>query len=175
MENQELSHSLSQHSHTLIYCFICGIAYKQSHFISHYTECKSNYLSSLNFKIRPLKEPQGFDSLLLMIQRKEDITSLLEEYNKIVEDIHFELIYKQCPKCNKKFYPNAYLKHSSKCNKKRSMTDCEITKVMEEIDEMGNCKVMKKRRKMSMENLKLIAKDEIKGFKHFNLLRYLNK
>ena len=55
------------------------------------------------------------------------------------------------------------------------MTDCEVTKVMEEIDEMEECKVTKKRRKMSMENLKSIAKDEIKGFKHFNLLQYLNK
>ena len=175
MENQESSHCLSQHNHTLIYCFICGIAYKQSHFISHYTECKSNYLSSLNFKIRPLMEPKGFDTFLLMIERKEDITPFLEEYNKIVEGIHFELICKQCPRCNKKFYPNAYLKHCSKCNRKSSMTDCEISKVMEDVDDNGQRKVTKKRRKMSMENLKLIAKDEIKGFKSFNLLRYLNK
>ena len=73
--------------------------------------------------------------------------------------------------CDKKFYPNAYLKHSSKCNRKRSMTDGEVTKVFEG----EQCKVTKRRRKMSMENLKSIAKDEIKGFKSFNLLRYLNK
>ena len=81
----------SHHNHPLIYCFICGIAYKQSHFISHYTECKSNYLSSLSFKIRPLNEPKGFDLLLSMLERKEDITPILEEYNKVVEEIHFEI------------------------------------------------------------------------------------
>ena len=161
----------SHHNHPLIYCFICGIAYKQSHFISHYTECKSNYLSSLSFKIRPLNEPKGFDLLLSMLERKEDITPILEEYNKVVEEIHFELICKKCPRCDKKFYPNAYLKHSSKCNRKRSMTDREVTKVFEG----EQCQVTKRRRKMSMENLKSIAKDEIKGFKSFNLLRYLNK
>ena len=111
-----------------------------------------------------------FDPVQAINELKQNSVSK-EEYNKVVEEIHFELICKKCPRCDKKFYPNAYLKHSSKCNRKRSMTDGEVTKVFEG----EQCKVTKRRRKMSMENLKSIAKDEIKGFKSFNLLRYLNK
>lgn len=175
--SQENNHPFQhQHSHILIYCFICGIAYKQNHFISHYTECKNSYLTNPTYDNRPIQEPPNFDIFLRKIKQKEDLTSVLEEYNKVVEEIHFNLISKECPKCKKKFYPDDYLKHSFKCLRKRSLTEGDFVKCMNEINSNSkNDKKQKKRRKLSMENLKSITKDEIKSFKSFNLLRYQNK
>ena len=69
--SKENNHSLQhQHSHSLIYCFICGIAYKQSHFISHYTECKNNYLTNPTYDTRPVQEPPNFEIFLTKIKKK---------------------------------------------------------------------------------------------------------
>lgn len=176
--SKENNHSLQhQHSYSLIYCFICGIAYKQSHFISHYTECKNNYLTNPTYDNRPVQEPPNFEIFLTKIKKKEDLSSFLEEYNKVVEEIHFNLISKECPKCKKKFYPDDYLKHSFQCLRKRSLTEGDLVKCIDDINNNSstNDTKQRKRRKMSMENLKSITKDEIKSFKYFNLLRYQNK
>ena len=158
----EKSNSNDSNTNNLIYCFICGIAFKQFHFVSHYRECKENYVFNENNK-RQIKEPKQFDEFLLKIENREDISKELNEYNNFVESIHFELINKECPNCKQKFYPNEYLTHAKTCFHRKSLT-------FEPIQE----RYQRKRRKMSMEILKSIAKDEVKCFKCFNILRYQN-
>ena len=92
--NSNDSNCSSKSSHNLIYCFICGIAYKKSHFVNHYRECKENYVTNPNFSERPIKEPEIFNELLLKIENKEDATEALNEYKKMVESLHFDLIYR---------------------------------------------------------------------------------
>ena len=89
----EKSNSNDSNTNNLIYCFICGIAFKQFHFVSHYRECKENYVFNENNK-RQIKEPKQFDEFLLKIENREDISKELNEYNNFVESIHFELINK---------------------------------------------------------------------------------
>lgn len=59
--NSNESNSSNKSSHTLIYCFICGIAYKKSQFVLHYRECKKNYVTNPNYNERPIKEPDNFN------------------------------------------------------------------------------------------------------------------
>lgn len=144
----EKSNSNDSNTNNLIYCFICGIAFKQFHFVSRYRECKENYVFNENNK-RQIKEPKQFDEFLLKIENREDISK--------------ELVNKECPNCKQKFYPNEYLTHAKTCFLRKSLT-------FEPIQE----RYQRKRRKMSMEILKSIAKDEVKCFKCFNILRYQN-
>ena len=144
----EKSNSNDSNTNNLIYCFICGIAFKQFHFVSHYRECKENYVFNENNK-RQIKEPKQFDEFLLKIENREDISK--------------ELVNKECPNCKQKFYPNEYLTHAKTCFLRKSLT-------FEPIQE----RYQRKRRKMSMEILKSIAKDEVKCFKCFNILIYQN-
>ena len=154
---------------TNIYCFICGIAFKQTHFVSHYQTCKDEYISGPNNKVKTFHEPTNFQQFLSDIQHGKDISLYLTEYHRIVEELNFQLVHKQCSHCKRKFYPSAYLKHTMKCFGKRSHTESSTQK--------GNVylllfqKQITFRRKTSMENLKSIARDEIKEFKnvfHFN-------
>ena len=152
-----------------IYCFICGIAFKQSHFVSHYETCKDEYISGPNSRVKTFHEPSNFRQFLSDLQQGNDISAYVTEYHKIVEELNFQLVYKQCSRCKRKFYPSAYLKHTMKCFGKRSNTESSTQK--------GNVyfllfqKQIRIRRKASMESLKSIARDEIKEFKnvfHFN-------
>ena len=155
--NSNDSNCSSKSSHNLIYCFICGIAYKKFHFVNHYREC---------------------NELLLQIENQEDATEALNEYNNMVESLHFDLIYKECPNCEQKFYPNEYLTHIKTCSLRKSLsfqTLHEAEYKEENIIEYVRDRCQRKRRKMSMENLKSIEKDEVKSFKSFNILRYKNK
>lgn len=176
--NSNDSNCSSKSSHNLIYCFICGIAYKKSHFVNHYRECKENYVTNPNFSERPIKEPEIFNELLLKIENKEDATEALNEYKKMVESLHFDLIYKECPNCEQQLYPNEYLTHIKTCSLRKSLTfesHHESEYKEDNVIEYVRDRCQRKRRKMSMENLKSIAKDEVKSFKSFNILRYKNK
>lgn len=154
---------------TNIYCFICGIAFKPSNFVSHYLTCKQEYISGPNNKIKTFQEPNHFQTFLSNLQTGKDVSAYLTNYHKIVEDLNFQLVYKQCSHCKRKFYPSAFIKHTMKCFGKRSNTESNTQK--------GNIylvlfqKQIKLRRKTSMESLKSITRDEIKEFKnifHFN-------
>ena len=116
--------------------------------------------------------------LLLKIENKEDTTEALNEYKKMVESLHFDLIYKECPNCEQQFYPNEYLTHIKTCSLRKSLTfesHHESEYKEDNVIEYVRDRCQRKRRKMSMENLKSIAKDEVKSFKSFNILRYKNK
>lgn len=97
-------------------------AYKKFHFVNHYRECKENYVTNPNYSERPIQEPEIFNALLLQIENQEDETEALNEYNNMVESLHFDLIYKECPNCEQKFYPNEYLTHIKTCSLRKSLS-----------------------------------------------------
>lgn len=155
----------------LIYCFICGIAYKSSSFLPHYLECKKSFEQTLLGKERPIVEHPNFLSLTHKLITREDYSSELEAYNQICEDQYFNLFAKECPKCHEMFMPEAYLKHSEKCQVRSRFNTSEFEH-FSNFDLKTDCnneKKQKMKRKTSMDNLKSLTKDELKGYKKFNI------
>lgn len=156
---------------SLINCFICGMSYKSSKFTSHYLQCKKSFENTLLGKERHIIEHPSFISLMDKLVQGRDYSIELEDYNQISEEEYFNLFAKECPKCHDSFMPDGYLKHSEKCKKRSSLNAPEFEGIPN-LDQQGNSKNEKhqlRRRKSSMENLKSLTKDELKGFKKFNI------
>lgn len=153
-----------------IYCFICSIAYKSTRFVTHYTECKMAFQQMPLGKKRPVKEHELFLKILSKLEANEDFLEDLNEYHEIAEELNFNLLAKKCPNCNCEFLPEVYLTHADYCLKKvsqKQMEDYESAKMdMKDIKKEIKQKI---KRKSSMDNLKTLTEDEIKGFKTFNI------
>lgn len=168
---QSTNPTIIQKVNPSIYCFICGIAYKATRFMTHYTECKSSFQQMPLGKKRPVKENELFVKIISKLQTGEDISEDLQEYHEIAEELYFNLLAKECPNCHCEFLPEKYLTHADSCLKQGHH------KVLVEYNEYQSLDLnsrknetkMKIKRKSSMDNLKTITKDEVKEFKLFNI------
>jgi hypothetical protein len=153
-----------------ISCFLCGEMFTTNGYEIHYLSCRDEYLKTDVAKTKPFPEPEELPELLNKIVMGFDVKEELEIYNEKADKIYFEILSQACKKCKRLFNPSAYSKHVKSCKggtgRKSSMADLDFMKKDEEKPNLrNNNQNVKRSRKMSMDHINNINKDDMKQIK----------